>query len=55
MDARFEQWLERAAILEYDAGLDRSDAEETAARQYGWAGDLASFREKASSMMEDRR
>ena len=30
----FEQWEERAAILEYDAGLPRQEAEKEAARLY---------------------
>jgi len=30
--ARYEDWQERAAILEYEAGMSRPDAEEMALR-----------------------
>ncbi|WP_189354699.1 hypothetical protein [Vogesella fluminis] len=39
-DIRLEAWIERAAIMEYDAGLSREEAERRALLDvlatYGW-------------------
>lgn len=39
-----EKWNERAAILEYDAGMNRQQAEEEAAKQYNLIAFLADMR-----------
>lgn len=36
-DDRFEQWCERAAILEFDAGMSRDTAERQSLLTLGWS------------------
>ncbi len=47
MSEVLEMWLERAAILEFDAGMSRSEAEEEAARLYGVLPELEWLRRAA--------
>jgi len=41
----YEKWFERAAILEYDAGMSRDEAEVTAATMYDCLDRLEEFRQ----------
>jgi hypothetical protein len=41
----FEKWLERAAILEFDGGMGRDEAEVTAATMYDCLDRLSEFRQ----------
>lgn len=52
--ATVERWVEKAAIMEFDGGIPREQAEERAAMEYGMADRLDDLRKHWAAMVAEK-